>query len=105
MCSSKWAGYSPAGETRRAIDYRKKTLELLIYIPFIIHRGLPTWLSGKESACSAGDEWAPSLGRGDSLEEEMATHSSMLAWEIPWTGEPGGLESMGSQKSSTRLSN
>ena len=35
----------------------------------------------------------------------MATHTSILAWEIPWTEEPGGLQSMGSQKSQTRLSN
>ena len=34
----------------------------------------------------------------DSLEKEMATHSSILAWEIPWTEEPGGLQSMGSQR-------
>ena len=39
-----------------------------------------------------------------SLEEERATHSSILAWEIPWVEEPGGLQSMGSQKSQTRLS-
>ena len=37
-----------------------------------------------------------SLGQEDPLEEEMATHSSILAWEIPWTEEPGGLQSMGS---------
>ena len=35
---------------------------------------------------------------GDPLEEEMATHSSILAWETPWTQEPGGLQSMGSQR-------
>ena len=39
-----------------------------------------------------------SLGWEDSLEEEMAIHSSILAWEIPWIEEPGGLQSMGSQK-------
>ena len=39
-----------------------------------------------------------SLGREDPLEKEMATHSSTLAWEIPWTEEPGGLQSMGSQR-------
>ena len=39
----------------------------------------------------------------DPLEEEMAMHSSILAWEIPWTKERGGLKSMGSQKSRTRL--
>ena len=38
-----------------------------------------------------------SLGRKDSLEEEMATHSGILAWTIPWIEEPGGLQSMGSQ--------
>ena len=40
--------------------------------------------------------WA--LGPSDPLEEEMTTHSSILAWEIPWTEEPGGLQSMGSQR-------
>ena len=40
----------------------------------------------------------PSLGGEDPLEEEMATHSSTLAWRIPWTEEPGGLQSMGSQR-------
>ena len=43
------------------------------------------------------ESWARSLGREDPLEEEMATHSSVLAWEIPWTEEPGGLQSMGPQ--------
>ena len=39
-----------------------------------------------------------SLGLEDPLEKEMATHSSTLAWKIPWTKEPGGLQSMGSQR-------
>ena len=39
-----------------------------------------------------------SLGWEDPLEKEMATHSSTLAWKIPWTEEPGGLQSMGSQR-------
>ena len=42
--------------------------------------------------------WVPSLGRDDTLEKEMATHSSILAWRIPWTEEPGRLQSMGSQR-------
>ena len=46
-----------------------------------------------------------SLGLEDPLEKEMATHSSILAWEIPWTEEPGGLQSTGLQKSLTQLSN
>ena len=40
-----------------------------------------------------------SLGQEDSLEKEMATHSSILAWKIPWMVEPGGLQSMGSEGS------
>ena len=44
-----------------------------------------------------------SLGQEDSLEKGMAIHSSILAWEIPWTEEPGGLQPMGLQKSLTRL--
>ena len=39
-----------------------------------------------------------SLGQEDHLEKEMATHSSILAWRIPWTEEPGGLQSLGSQR-------
>ena len=42
--------------------------------------------------------WVQSLGPEDSLEKEMATHSSVLAWRIPWTEEPDGLQSMGSQR-------
>ena len=41
--------------------------------------------------------WVQLLGQEDPLEEEMATHSSILVWKIPWTGEPGGLQFMGLQ--------
>ena len=44
------------------------------------------------------EEWVRSLGWEDPLEEEMTTHSNILAWEIPWTEEPGGLQAMGSQR-------
>ena len=56
--------------------------------------GLPWQLSSQESACSAGDI-GRSLGQEDPWEEKMATHSSVLAREIPWTEEPGRLQSMG----------
>ena len=46
-----------------------------------------------------------SLGQEDTLEKEMATHSSILAWGIPWTEEHDGLQSMGSHKSQTGLGN
>ena len=43
------------------------------------------------------ETWVPSLGQEDPLEKEMATHSSTLAWKIPWMEEPGGLQTMESQ--------
>ena len=53
-----------------------------------IHLGLLWWLSDKESACNAGDVGSiPGLARP--LEKEMATHSTILTWEIPWTEDPG----------------
>ena len=57
----------------------------------------------KNLPANAGDE-VGSLGQEDLLEKEMATHSSSLAWKIPRTEGPDGLQSMGSQKSQTRLS-
>ena len=50
------------------------------------------------------ETWIRSLGWEDPLEKEMATHFSILAWESPWTEEPGRLQSMGPQKSQTLLS-
>ena len=44
------------------------------------------------------DIWVQSLGKEDPLEKEMATHWSVLAWKIPWTEEPGGVGSIGSQR-------
>ena len=55
--------------------------------------GLPRWLSGKEPTCNAGDTGNSGSipGWEDPLEKKMATHSSILAWEIPWTEEPGRI--------------
>ena len=57
----------------------------------------PGGSDGKESACNAGD-LGLILGREDPLEKGMATHSSILTWEIPWTEKPGGLQTVGSQE-------
>ena len=64
---------------------------------------LPKWLSAKESACIE-KTWVSSLSQEDALEKEMATFSTMLVWEIPWTKEPGRLQSMGSQRVRHNLS-
>ena len=59
--------------------------------------GFPGGSDGKAPACNV-ETRVRSLGRGDRLEKEMATHSSTLAWKIPWTEEPGRLGPMGSQR-------
>ena len=56
--------------------------------------GFPGGSGDKESVCNAGD-WVRSLGWEDALENGTATHSNILAWRIPWTENPGGLQSMG----------
>ena len=61
------------------------------------------WLSGKEFARQSGTS-VRSLGQEHSLGKEMTTHSSMLALVVPWTEEPGGLQSLGLKKSQTQLS-
>ena len=72
--------------------------DLLFFGPATVYMGLPWWLSGRESACQCRRlKFNPWVGK-DPLEKEMATHSSILAWEIPWTEEPGGLQSMASQR-------
>ena len=63
--------------------------------------GFPGGARGKEPACQCRRckrLWVQSLGQEDPLEEGMATHSSIFAWSIPWTEEPGGLQSIGSQR-------
>ena len=74
-------------------------------MPHRKHKGFPNGSAGKESFCSVGDtgDWVQSLGLEDPLQEEMATHSNILTWRIPWIEEPGRVQSMGLQ-SRTRMS-
>ena len=61
-----------------------------------VQPGLPRWCSVKNLSDNAGD-MGSILGQEDPLEKEMVTHPSILAWRIPWTEEPGGLQSIGLQ--------
>ena len=63
----------------------------------IILGGFPGGSEGKETACNAR-EWGSISDWEDPLKKEIATHSSVLDWRIPWSEEPGGLQSMGSQR-------
>ena len=73
-------------------------------INVLILNGLPWWLSGKKICLPMQEMWVWSQGWEDTLVKEMATHSSILAWEIPWTEGPCGLYSLGSIKSQTWVS-
>ena len=81
----------------RAAPLPQQGLQLK-YLIFICTcaKGFPGGSDGKASACNVGD-WVRPLGE-ESLEKEMATHSSTLSWKIPRTEEPGRLQSMGSQR-------
>ena len=93
---------TPALEALTNIS-EESLVHFLLNSLWVLTSGFPGGSVGKESACNTGDRGSvPGLGR--SLEKEMATHSSILAWRIPWTEEPGGLQSMG-RKSWTQLSN
>ena len=65
----------------------------------VFQGGFPSGSDGKASACNMED-WGSIPGWKDPLEKEMATHSSILAWKIPWTKEPGGLHSPWGSKES-----
>ena len=66
--------------------------------PYYLFLWIPRWLSGKEICLPIQETQVRSLGWEDPLEEEMAIHSSILAWRIPQTEEPGGPQSMGSPR-------
>ena len=93
--------------TKQTIEtfLKKKKKNSEIHFKRTLYLGLPQWLSGKESACSAGvtGDTCSIPGSGDPLEEGVATHSSIPAREAPWTEEPGRLQPIGSQ-SWTRMS-
>ena len=85
-------GYSPWGckelDTTEQLHFLSFTFVSLTSLVAQMVKRLPTmW-----------DTWVQSLGQEDLLEKEMATHSSILAWKIPWREEPGRLQSMGSQR-------
>ena len=62
------------------------------------------WVKNPPAMQETQEMWVRFLGQEDLLGEEMATHSSILAWRIPWTEEPALLQSVGSQKSQPQLS-
>ena len=92
-------------KTEHKVNSTVFSIKWKILIPINISKlcicmGFPGGSSGKEFATNAGDvrHVVGSLGQEDPLEEGTATHSSILAWRIPWTVEPGRLQSIGSQR-------
>ena len=86
------------------VDYEGYSISFMGFLPTIYSIYIlqyyilfPWWLRIKHLP-AIQKTWVRSLGWEDPLEKEMATHSSTLAWRIPWTEEPGGLQSTGSQR-------
>ena len=69
-----------------------------IFVSFPPHKWASLVAQLVKNSAAMQEIQVQSLGREDLLEKEMATHSSILAWEIPWTEEPGGLQSIGWQR-------
>ena len=70
----------------------------IFYIHTLYLKGFPSGSAVKTLPASIGATWVQSLSQEDPLQEGIATHSSLLAWRIPWTEEPGGLQFIGSQR-------
>ena len=66
--------------------------------PGTAYKSFPVVVQMVKNSAAMRETWVQSLGGEDLLEKEMATHSSILAWKIPWMEEPGRLQSMGSQR-------
>ena len=84
-----------------SINHRATSIfQTSIYKPSCYKMGFSGGANGKEPTCQCRRQktCVQSLGEEDPLEKEMATHVSILAWRIPWTEEPGGLQSLGSQR-------
>ena len=81
-------GYSPWGRKKSDMTEHLSTRILRASLVAQMKKNLP----------AMQETWVRSLGWEDLLEKEMATHSSILAWRIPWTEEPDRLQSMGSQR-------
>ena len=88
----------------KGIFLKKESVGIYIYIYTYIHTYIHTytWASlvaqTEKNLPAMSQSWVHSLGWEDPLEEGMTTHSSILAWRIPWTEDPGRLHSMGSQR-------
>ena len=83
-------GYSPW-------DHKESDMTERLHFTSVYLGGFPGISAGKESACKQ-ETLVGFLGQEDPLEREMATHSSILVWRIPWPEEPGRLHSMGLQR-------
>ena len=79
------------------MSYLKTTTKQNIH-PYLILWGTSLVAQMVKHLPAMQETWVQSLGQEDSLEKEMATHSSTLGWKIPWMEEPGRLQSMGSQR-------
>ena len=94
---TSFMGWSFGIVSKRPLRYSKSSSRIPLY--YLLDLYFYTLVAQRLKRMPAmWETWVWSLGWEDSLEKEMATHSSILAWRIPWTEEPGGLQSMGLQR-------
>ena len=97
LTSSMWVNWYLLCQKSKLKYYSMVWLSLsLIWVLSIPRTSLVAQMTKRLPAMQ--ETWVQSLGQEDLLEKEMATHSSILAWKIPWMEEPGGMQSMGSQR-------
>ena len=83
------------------VDFYRISIVIIIFFfieILVIYQEVPCVAQRLKHLPAMQETWVRSLGQEDPLEKEMATHSNILAWRIPWTEEPGGLQSLGSQR-------
>ena len=101
FCEEIFCGYKEVSE----LSYRPPPPHTRVCVLSVQNKAEYTLVAQTGKSPSAmGETWVRSPGREDPLEKRMASHSSILAWRIPWRQEPGRLVSMGVTKSWTRLS-
>ena len=92
-----WAGGDCTFSPNKHV-WKRSSFEVTLLVNSIYSIGLPLVAQRLKHLPAMWETWVQSLGWEDPLEKEMATHSSFLAWRIPWTEQPGGLQSTGSKR-------
>ena len=90
--------FSKAIPLKELLEQGRKVLQYAYWLEAHGASQVAQWIKNPPAVQETSEMWVPSLSQEDPLEDDMATHSNILAWRIPWTEEPGWLQSMRSQR-------